>query len=340
VVVITRAVRGNPAREIRDGVEIRRWIRPLDLGPGFGLTFLVTLSSALWRLRREIDIIHCHQALWEAVAAGLMAPWLGIPSVVQPACGGPYGEVNVLKRTKGRPLLRKAILRNSHFVAISEQIESELGQMGVKPPRIQRIGSGVDVGDFCPGNSPLENRLPPRPRVVFLGRLHPQKNLATLLRAWEVVRARCVGSLLLVGDGPERPGLEALARNLACQSSVHFLGDVDRPVDYLRAADLFVLPSIAEGMSNSLLEAMACALPVVVSRTRGNIGLVRHEQTGLLADAANAGDLAHVLMRLLEDRGLRKSCGQAARDLICREYSISSVVSRYLELYQRLKRRS
>src|SRR5205823_12794711 len=106
---------------------------------------------------------------------------------------------------------------------------------------------------------------PPRPRVVFTGRHHPQKNLDVLIAAWPAVARATGASLVLVGRGPERDRLAAEAHARAVGAFVRFTGPVADPSDILRAADLFVLPSVAEGMSNSLLEAMATALPCVAS---------------------------------------------------------------------------
>ncbi len=145
-----------------------------------------------------------------------------------------------------------------------------------------RLASGVDAHHFRPGPSALESTLPPRPRVMFTGRLHPQKNLDVLLNAWPEVVRHTSANLILVGWGPERDRLLARARELHVPDSVHVVGPVSDPAEHLRAADLFVLPSIAEGMSNSLLEAMSSRLPCLVSAIGGNQDLIEDRQTGLL----------------------------------------------------------
>src|SRR5439155_22384335 len=99
--------------------------------------------------------VHCRRARWEAAAAGAVAPVLAKPAVVQPAAGGSYGEARELARTRGRALLRRLILRNRHFVAISEEIEREWLDLGVPRARLTRIGSGIDTDSFRPGPSPL-----------------------------------------------------------------------------------------------------------------------------------------------------------------------------------------
>src|SRR6185312_14067319 len=127
-----------------------------------------------------------------------------------------------------------------------------------------------------------DDGLPPRPRVVFTGRLHPQKNLDVLIAAWPAVAAATGASLVLVGHGPERERLEAEARARGLGGRVHFTGAVADPSELLRAADVFVLPSVAEGMSNSLLEAMSTALPCVASDIGGNQDLLGPGGAGVL----------------------------------------------------------
>ena len=341
VTVYTRPVRGRPSVEWDGDVIVRRTIRTCDLGPLFGVSFVSSLVWQLWRDHRQLDVLHCHQGAWEAVGAGWAHHRLGLPTIVQPAAGGPYGEVHMLRRVRGRRWVLPYFLSNSHFVAISEQIERELLDLGVPRARLDRFASGVDVDEFAPGESRLDARLGSRPRVLFLGRLHPQKNLATLLKAWrhvldQVPHAR----LLLAGDGPLRESLAAQVDELKMNDGVSFLGQLSDPLPYLQASDALVLPSISEGMSNSLLEAMACGLPAVVSSAGGNVDLVEHEHCGLVADASDSADLARQLVRILRDDSLRHRLGLAARQKIVAQYSLASVVDRYELLYQRLARRS
>src|SRR5262245_21999267 len=107
VQVVTRAIAHLPEVEEVEGVTVHRTIRPRELGPIFGLTFVTTLCGALKKMRADYDLIHCHQGLWEAVAAGRVGPKLKKPSLVQPAAGGEYGEIRQWARTRGRGLLRK-----------------------------------------------------------------------------------------------------------------------------------------------------------------------------------------------------------------------------------------
>jgi L-malate glycosyltransferase len=336
--VVTRAVPGYPVdEEEHQGIFIHRCIKTVTRGPLFGLSFVKGVIAALTRLRTEIDLIHTHQALWEAVATGLARPLLsGTPTLIQPASAGYYGEAEELGRTKGARLLRRAILANTAFAAISAEIEREWRALGVSERRIRRMVSGVDAETFRPGSSSVEGELLPRPRVIFTGRLHPQKNLPLLFEAWTEVARRSPANLILVGPGTDRQQLTDLAGTLGISDRVQFVGAVDNPADYLRAADLFVLPSVAEGMSNSLLEAMATALPCVVSGIAGNTDLITDHETGRLVMEPTDQSWSKCLLELLENPDDALRLGAAARQRIDREFAHNVVVDQYVELYQQM----
>jgi glycosyltransferase involved in cell wall biosynthesis len=194
----------------------------------------------------------------------------------------------------------------------------------------------VDADRFRPGASAVETELLPRPRVVFTGRLHPQKNIPLLLEAWTAVARRSPANLVLVGPGDDRRKLEELAGSLGIADRVQFTGGVADPSDYLRAADLFVLPSVAEGMSNSLLEAMATALPCVASRIAGNTDLIDDGRSGRLVEEPHAEAWSAAILELLEDREAARELGAAARRRIDEEFALPVVVDRYIDLYRRM----
>jgi glycosyltransferase involved in cell wall biosynthesis len=336
--VVTRAVPGYPViDEDYHGVFIHRWIKTASAGPLFGLSFLAGVMAALRRLRSEIDLVHTHQGLWEAVATGLARPLLaGRPTLVQPASSGYYGEADELRRTRGSGLLRRAILANTAFAAISAEIQRQWRDLGVAEARMIRMASGVDAERFRPGPSAVEAELLPRPRAVFTGRLHPQKNLPLLLEAWTEVARRSPANLILVGPGNDRRNLVAMADSLGIADRVQFTGAVDNPAEYLRAADLFVLPSVAEGMSNSLLEAMATGLPCVVSSIAGNTDLINDGLNGRLVGEPTAASWSKTLLELVENPAEARQLGDAARRRIDEEFALPVVVDRYLDLYRRM----
>ena len=239
--VVTHAVPGYPIRdEEYEGIFIHRWVESLHIGPLFAPTFVAGVIQALRQLRSEFDLVHTHQALWEAVATGLGRRWLrGAPTLVQPASSGYYGEAEELARTRGANWLRRAILQNTAFAAISADIERQWTALGVPPQRIVRTASGVDADHFRPGPSSVDATLLPRPRVMFTGRLHPQKNLDLLLDAWTKVARQTSANLILVGPGPRRDRLIGRTRDLGIADRVQFTGAVADPTyRHARAADL------------------------------------------------------------------------------------------------------
>jgi len=336
--VITRSVPGYPIDdEEYQGLFIHRWIRTWNRGPLFGVSFVSGVHRAIRRLRGELDLVHTHQALWEAVATGLSGArrW-SIPTLVQPASAGFYGEADALRRTRGSSVLRRIILRNTAFAAISAEIERQWLELGVPPGRLVRTASGVDADHFHPGPSRVEGDLLPRPRVVFTGRMHPQKNLPLLLEAWTGVARQTAANLILIGPGEDRESLGSLAVQLGIAERVQFVGAVADPADHLRAADVFALPSVAEGMSNSLLEAMATALPCVVSGIGGNTDLVADGQTGRLVAARDPQAWTSAILELLRNPAEARRLGDNARRRIEQNFSLRVVVDQYEELYRRL----
>jgi glycosyltransferase involved in cell wall biosynthesis len=335
--VVTKRVPGLPDDEEVRGIRVHRWVATSSAGPLFGASFVAGVVRALSRLRPRFDLVHTHQALWEAVATGVARPWLkGAPTLVQPASSGYYGEAEELMRTKGASILRRIILRNTAFAAISADIERQWLGLGVPADRIVRMASGVDAERYRPGPSAVEADLPPRPRVVFTGRLHPQKNLDVLLDAWPEVARRTRASLVLVGDGPERERLRGKAEALGIGGRVRFVGAMADAAEHLRAADAFVLPSVAEGMSNSLLEAMATGLPCLASAIGGNTDLIDDGRTGRLIPADDAASWSDGLVEVLSDPDLSRRLGDAARARVEAEYALPVVVRRYVGLYRRL----
>jgi glycosyltransferase involved in cell wall biosynthesis len=335
--VVTHFVAGHPRDEVIEGINVHRWVTTSRAGPLFGLSFVRGVVGALRRLRREFDLVHTHQGLWEAVATGFGRGLFGrAPVLVQPASSGYYGEARELARTKGFPILRRLALRNDCFAAISADIEREWLLLGVRADRIVRMASGVDATHYRPGPSRHETALPPRPRLVFTGRLHPQKNLDVLLDAWPQVCSSVSACLMLVGGGPDLERLRRKAIDLGIGGSVEFVGQVDDAAEILRAADVFVLPSVAEGMSNSLLEAMSTGLPCLASNIGGNTDLIVSGESGILVRSAAPDSWAEAIVAVLQDPDLRARLGQRARRRVETEFALPVVVDRYLGLYERL----
>jgi glycosyltransferase involved in cell wall biosynthesis len=171
--------------------------------------------------------------------------------------------------------------------------------------------------------------------VVAGGRLSQQKNFATLVaaagRMEPDLRDRC--RILIAGEGELRPDLEALIARLGLQEVVLMPGNLPDLQEIFGSADLFVLPSLWEGLPLILLEALAAGLPVVGSRIPGIEEVVGSGEVGLLCQPGSAEDLARALSALLRDAERRSAMAERARDLALSEYSFAETVARHEELY-------
>jgi glycosyltransferase involved in cell wall biosynthesis len=216
---------------------------------------------------------------------------------------------------RGRKLLdRLTGSRNAALVAVSRAVADDFRRhMGWKHIRV--VPNGVDLRSYAPGGDARAAAEWPSPglRLLSVGRLHPQKGHRVLLDAMSAARAAGARlSLLVAGEGGERPALEAQVAALGLQGGVRFAGRRDvRPL--LAAADVFVFPSLYEAVGIALLEAMACALPVVASRTGGIPEVVEDGVSGILVAPGDADDLARALIALERDPERRRRLGVAAR---------------------------
>src|SRR3569623_1111273 len=177
-----------------------------------------------------------------------------------------------------------------------------------------------------------------------VGRLAAVKDQVTLARAFVqmlqgspqlLMRAR----LVIVGDGPLRHDVQAVLAAAGFAQLAWLPGARDDVAELMRALDIFVLPSLAEGISNTVLEAMACALPFVATRVGGNSELVIDGTTGALVPAAAPHDMAMALARYVDDVAPRRRLGAAGRARVEREFSMDAMVARYVEVYEDLLQR-
>lgn len=180
---------------------------------------------------------------------------------------------------------------------------------------IQMIPNGVDTEIFsCMdfNKQPSTDEI----KIFTAGRLSKQKGMPYLIESIAALRAQHANvSLSIAGDGPSRPLLEKLVSEKNLRQNVHFLGWVTREklAEHYRAADIFVFPSLDEGMPNVLLEAMSCGLPVVATAVSGNEELVENGKNGFLVPPRNAPALTDALARLLHGHALRESMGKESR---------------------------
>lgn len=344
--IFTSRPRGVPARLPEDEVPVRR------LWGGYGPARPYLLMAALYRTlvsrRERVDLIHIHQGLFPAFAAARAGRRRAVPTIVKCGNSGSRFDLDLLSQERpfGKAMAGAVARQISCFVGLNREAVAQLAQWRVEPDRIELIPNGVALEPAITDMERAKSRdcigVPPSDRVlVSLGSLSPKKDFSTLLRAIGQLRETLPVRLLLVGDGPLAATLREEAETLGVADYVQFVGAVPHPETrrFLAAADLFVLPSVTEGLSNALLEAMSTGLPCVVSDIPGNRMLVDDRRTGILFEPGDAGSLARAMQLVLTDSELRAGLGQRGRKQIQANFGIRAVADRYLELYDRLLER-
>jgi glycosyltransferase involved in cell wall biosynthesis len=333
--VLTRAIDGRPRSEPVAGSVVHR-TRISGQSPLASIVYVAGVIAHLVRRRSRIDLVHAHGALSPGTIA-LGAHVLGLPCLVTVLGTGDAGDLARLARKPLGRLRARLLFRWAWFAALSAEAREELLASGVPAERVFALPNGVDLRVHRPttaeGRARLRDALGlPQAAFIgaFVGRLHPVKDVDTLLAA--AVRVPEL-QLVVAGDGPERARLEANAERLGIEGRVRFLGLSSRVADVLRAADAFLLSSHGEGMSNALLEAMACGLPCVVSRSVGGARELLGGGRGILAADGDPVAWAEAIRRLADEPALRHTLGEAAADFVARTLSLEAAADRLVRTY-------
>jgi glycosyltransferase involved in cell wall biosynthesis len=334
VIIVTRQFDHLPTFEVVDQVPVYRLPAP-GPKPLAALSYVFSALRLIGKLRPQI--VHAHEMLSPATIALLSKRLYGSRVIVKVLCGGETGDVY---KIKNRPLgnLRLRYLREQvdAFITISQEIDQELEQIGVPKAKRRAIPNGVDTQHFTPVSADEKRRIrlefgldPDSLLVLYSGRLHPYKRVDLLLEAWRGVFARYPAArLLILGSGSEEAALRRKA-----PAGVHFVGEVRDVAPYLQAADLYVMPSAREGLSNSVLEALSSGLPVVATTSGGTPDVIRHLQEGYLIPPNDGDALQQAMLDMLADDALRSRLAAQGRQRILAEYSFDAAVQRTLRLY-------
>jgi glycosyltransferase involved in cell wall biosynthesis len=331
-IVMTRGVPGEPRRDRAGPGMVRRTY--LSGRSAFAsLDFVGETFAYLLRHRRSVDVVHAHGALSEGTVA-LLANALELPTVVTVLGTGITGDFErLVRKPTGRARARR-LARSGDFIALNNDVRDYLRKWDIPEERISIVPNGVDVDAFRPADESrrarlrAELRLPEGPVAVFSGRLVPAKRVDLLLHALgEVPNLRVV----ILGDGPERSRLESLSHELGHEGRVSFRGFTRQVGDYLAAADLFAFPSDAEGLSNALLEAMACGLACLSGPSGGAPDLFEGD-CGLVVPP-DPTSWAHALRRIVEDDALRRMLGENAATRARSSFGFDAVADRLVEVY-------
>lgn len=311
------------------------------LSPGQKGTAFQFNVPRLVRLMRTIRPVIVHSRNWGGIEAIVAARLARVPVAVHSEHGYELEMASGLPLR--RRLLRHAVYRAADAVAVvtNDLRHYHAAQAWWKPDAIEVLYNGVDGQEFSPQpqvRDAVRQRygIPLDALVVgSVGRMAPLKDFSTLLKAAETLVPDAPNlHVLLVGAGAELSSLQSyVANSPQLAGRVAFPGKVDGVGDLLNAMDIFVLPTLMEGMSNTLLEAMAVGLPVVATRVGGNPEIVAEAECGYLFPPQDVPELVSQLRTLLGDPRLRAGFGRAARERVLRHFSLEQMLRRYRELY-------
>ena len=291
-----------------------------------------------WHLRhRRIDILQTQS--WGTLIEGVTAATLaGTPATI-------HCEHGILEEQSRHILFQRWLWpRVNQVTAVAAPLADRMASLVDFPrDRIQVIPNGIDTDRFRP-HSESQNEWRRKfgiPQTGLLigtaARLVPVKNHVGTLQAIARLRAKGVQArFVLAGDGPLRDELQQVVRDLGIAEQVHFLGDVHDVHEFLNTLDVFVLFSHSEGMSITVLEAMACGLPVVASSVGSNPMLVTDGDSGYVVPSGDVESLVNTLAVLAEDPRKRQAMGLAGRKRIENSFSIDRMVQSYSDLYDTL----
>ena len=350
---VVNLVNHLPAESYRHAVvaltevtEFRQRIRPSDVeffalhkGPGHGVWLYPRLFALMLRLRPAI--VHTRNlAALEAVVPAWLA---GVPMRLHSEHGRDVGDLDGSNRKYQwlRRLYRPFV---THYVALSRDLADYLvDRTGVAAQKVTQIYNGVDTSLFRPRVAPVAIAgCPFNPAQHWLvgtvGRMQAVKNQVALAQAFvrllalnPALRERL--RLVLIGDGPLRAQCQAVLEEAGVAELAWLPGERNDVAEIMRGLHCFVLPSLAEGISNTILEAMASGLPVVATDVGGNADLVANDKTGVIVPAADVQALTDALTGLALAPERAAAMGAAGRAAVEANFSLSAMIAAYRNLY-------
>ena len=350
VTVLATAVdRSLPRRDVVEGVPLRRVVvdasRPVSrMRTGYDLL------AALTRLVPRVDVVHIHSVSGKNLAVALAALVWRRPLVLSLHTAVDDEPAGIANRGA---LMRWAFRQARLYLTVSPKLTAAWLTAGLPPDRLREVPNGIDTARFRPSNAQervaLRHRLgipADRPVIVFVGYFSADKQPHVLFDAWTSLEATHGVETTLVFVGATSSPYWEVDAGLAdaVKHQAHARGVADRVVfagvtphveDYLRAADVFALPSRREGLPVALLEAMACGLPCVASRLPGATDAIVDDGVhGLLVPPGDAGALADAMAACLSDPASALTLGARARERVLARYADRAVASAWLEAYQ------
>ncbi len=288
--------------------------------------------------KEHFDVIHAFFSVPCGFMAWRLSKRYGIPYIVSlrgadvPGYSERFAGLYVFLR----PLIRNIWKHAARVIANSKGLRLLALQTNTRQ-RIDMIPNGIDTTEFKPDATREVDGIF---RILCVSRITPRKGIRYLIEGFDLLKKRDPSKmeLWIIGEGDESPELRKLVQDLGLHQSVKFFGRMahEKLTSFYGLADVFVLPSLNEGMSNTMLEALASGLPIVATVTGGTEELVSDGENGLYIEKESPADIALKLEIILTDEGLRKKMGEASR-VRAEQMSWGSVAKQYVELYRHVK---
>lgn len=311
----------------------------IELEKKRGIDYYATIKLARILREKRIQIIHSHN-INAHIHSFLAAKIANTPIIITTK----HGAGLPFKNSLSKMLWTKSInLFTDRIVTVSEDIKNILLNDGnINPNKITTIINGINIENY---SREIDTRKKKREIGISdedliignVARLSREKGHNILLEAFSIVLKEVSNArLVLVGDGPLRKNLEDKAKELGIINKINFLGFRHDINELLKIFDVFVLPSITEGISLALLEAMSAGLPIVATNVGGNPEIVIDGQTGLLVPPNDPYSMSKAILKVMDDKNFAKQMGLAGKALAQKQFSIEAMVSQYEQLYQNI----
>jgi glycosyltransferase involved in cell wall biosynthesis len=315
-------------RDVKDGFRnlLDKDVKSYSLQSRRRFTPTVILRLIKYLRKSKIDILHCH--MHDPSKLGAITKKIALIPVIVTTDHGIPVKKSWYRHVVERVIINKTVCRR---VAVSQQIQDFLiKRRGVRPENVITIPTGTIVPKYAADTKST-------PRIVgAMGRLAKVKDYPTLFKAVKLVKEKGFDvELRIAGEGPEKDLLQKFIQGLNMSGYIKLLG-LQKPHDFLKQTDIFVMSSIREGTPVALLEAMARGIPVVATKVGGIGNVIEDGKDGLLLPPQNPKALADNIIRLILNDQLRIRIGRNAREKIVHKYSMVSIATRYAELYKEL----
>ncbi len=298
------------------------------------IVLMIKFAHFLIKHRNDFDCMHVHVTRLLAATAGIVRPWSGIPIVTKISGFFEFegGVLDQRKRLNPINAIMRLAMRNIDYVqTISKQTREKLIDAGIREDQIALIPNGIETGD-APSEKPASEVF----TIGYCGRFREVKGVHVLLESFansKRERPDMNSCVVLAGSGSQETELRALIEKHGIVDDVEFLGLISETASFYSGLDLYVQPSFAEGLPNSVIEAMHAAKAVVASDIGGNHDLIDDNVSGHLFPAGDAEALSALLIKCYDNRSDNLRMGKNGRQLVEEKYGMDGVIDQLVGVY-------